>query len=192
MPMIVGHRVLLRGIVLAFLIYSAHAQSTAVTRVGERGSSATSFVVQVGLRDYFSAVLFESLASFQSAPARGGRPSRARNWERFSRFQSCPCAGRKVARHAIHCDPGCYRPAPRTGSTMARGRADLGMVRSKVFFSCGSDRRPSGPRPAASGQAGLGRAANARRAIERDPCPFGEGAAQEKIKFNSAYPLRSP
>jgi hypothetical protein len=48
------------------------------------------------------------------------------------------------------------------------------MVPAKAFLSCGSDRRPAGPRPAASGQAGLGRAANARRAIERGPRPFRE------------------
>ena len=60
----------------------------------------------------------------------------------------------------------------------------LGMVRSEIFLSCGSDRRPSGPRPAASGQAGLGRAANARRAIEHGPCPFGEEPPRGRLIFN--------
>ena len=62
----------------------------------------------------------------------------------------------------------------------------LGMVRSKVFVSCGSDRRPPGPRPAPSGQAGLGRAANARRAIEHGPRPFGEEPPTGRLILNRA------
>ena len=58
----------------------------------------------------------------------------------------------------------------------------IGMVQFEIFVSCGSDRRPSGPRPAPSGQAGLGRAANARRAIERDPHPFGEEPPKDMFK----------
>ena len=50
----------------------------------------------------------------------------------------------------------------------------IGTVLFAILLSCGSDRRPQGPRPAPSGQAGLGRAANARRAAERGPRPFGE------------------
>src|SRR5438552_649536 len=56
------------------------------------------------------------------------------------------------------------------------------MIMLDILVSCGSDRRPSGQRPAPSGQAGLGRAANARRAIERGPRPFGEEPPRERIK----------
>ena len=59
----------------------------------------------------------------------------------------------------------------------------FGMVRSKSFVSCGSDRCPQGPRPAPSGQAGLGRAANARRAIEHRPRPFGEEPPRGRLIF---------
>jgi len=45
----------------------------------------------------------------------------------------------------------------------------------RAASSRGSDRQPSGPRPA---QRGLGRAGPSARAIERDPSPQGEGAAQ--------------
>ena len=38
---------------------------------------------------------------------------------------------------------------------------------------------PNGSRPAASCQAGLGRAANVRRAIGRDPCQYGGGRPKE-------------
>jgi hypothetical protein len=62
----------------------------------------------------------------------------------------------------------------------------LGMVPARASLSCGRDRRPSGPRPAASGQAGLGRAANKSgpAPLGRAPrgraqsSPFGRGAAQ--------------
>ena len=64
--------------------------------------------------------------------------------------------------------------------------AMLGMVRSEIFLSCGSDRNPPGPRPAASGQAGLGRTANARRAIERASRPFGEKPPKRGLIFNGA------
>jgi hypothetical protein len=63
---------------------------------------------------------------------------------------------------------------PSTVLRLKEAVAIIGMVLLEVLVSCGSDRRPPGPRPAASGQAGLGRAANARRAIERGPGPFGE------------------
>jgi len=63
----------------------------------------------------------------------------------------------------------------------------LGMVQSEVLLSCGSDRQPLGPRPAASGQAGLGRGANARRAIERGPRPSGEEPPTRRLIFNSAF-----
>ena len=57
------------------------------------------------------------------------------------------------------------------------------------MVSCGSDRHPSGPRPAASGQAGLGRAANARRAIERGPRPFGEEPPRQTYKSKQALSM---
>jgi hypothetical protein len=69
--------------------------------------------------------------------------------------------------------------------------AMLGMARSEIFLSCGSDRRPPGPRPAASGRAGLGRAANARRAIERGPRPFGEEPPKRGPIFNGAFLMPS-
>src|SRR5581483_3881506 len=59
-----------------------------------------------------------------------------------------------------------------------------------IATGCGSDRQPSGPRPAASGQAGLGRAAKAGRAIERDPSPQGEGAAQERLPPTMRLPYQ--
>jgi len=60
----------------------------------------------------------------------------------------------------------------------------IGTVRSKILVFCGSDRRPRGPRPAPPGQAGLGRAANARRAIERGPRPFGDEPPRGRLIFN--------
>ena len=67
----------------------------------------------------------------------------------------------------------------------------IGTVLFTILLSCGSDRRPSGPRPAASGQAGLGRAANARRAAERGPRPFGEEPPTFKPKHTLSAARRS-
>ena len=64
----------------------------------------------------------------------------------------------------------------------------IGTVLVEDLLSCGSDRRPSGPRPAPSGQAGLGRAAIACRVIERDPSPLWRGAAQRRAKLNTSTP----
>jgi hypothetical protein len=50
----------------------------------------------------------------------------------------------------------------------------IGMVLVKGWFLAAAIVARQGPRPAASGQAGLGRAANARRAAERGPRLFGE------------------
>ncbi len=63
----------------------------------------------------------------------------------------------------------------------------IGTVLFAILLSCGSDRRPQGPRPAPSGQAGLGRAANARRAIEHGPRPFGEEPPVRWLIFNRAF-----
>ncbi len=67
----------------------------------------------------------------------------------------------------------------------------FGTVLFALLLACGSDRRPLGPRPAASGQAGLGRAANARRAIERDPRPFGEEPPTRWQIFNRVFLMPS-
>jgi len=73
---------------------------------------------------------------------------------------------------------------PSTVLRLQEAVAIIGTVRSNILVSCGSDRRPSGPRPAPSGQAGLGRAANARRAIERGPRPFGEEPPRARLISN--------
>jgi len=57
--------------------------------------------------------------------------------------------------------------------------AIIGTVQFTILLSCGSDRCPSGPRPAPSGQAGLGRAANACRAIERDLASSARGRPKD-------------
>lgn len=67
----------------------------------------------------------------------------------------------------------------------------LGMVLVKSSVSCGSDRHPPGPRPAPSRQAGLGRAANARRAIERSPRPFGEEPPDTRSSKRVVYCSRA-
>jgi hypothetical protein len=107
-----------------------------------------------------------------------------------------PAVRSSTARRArlSQCWPPLRRPPAGLGidrpSTVLRLREAvpiLGMVRSEILLSCGSDRQPLGPRPAASGQAGLGRAANARRAIERGPRRFGEEPPRRWPIFNSAF-----
>ena len=75
---------------------------------------------------------------------------------------------------------------PSTVLRLQEAVAIIGAVRFKILLSCGSDRQPLGPRPAASGQAGLGRAANARRAIERGPRLFGEEPPSRWLIFSCA------
>ena len=52
-----------------------------------------------------------------------------------------------------------------------------------------SDHNPNGSRPAASGQAGLGRAANVRRAIGRDLCQSA-GTAQRSDELGNVTSLK--
>jgi len=104
----------------------------------------------------------------QSSTARRARPSQG--WPPLRR----PPAGLGIDR-------------PSTVLRWQEAVTIIGAVRFKIVLSCGSDRRPAGPRPAASGQAGLGRAANARRAIERGPRRLGEEPPRRWLIFNSAF-----
>ena len=71
-----------------------------------------------------------------------------------------------------------------------------GMVLFELFVSCGSDRQPSGPRPAASGQAGLGRAASQSGPAPQGRSPRGRarssplrrGAAQRRDNSTLSTP----
>ena len=67
----------------------------------------------------------------------------------------------------------------------------IGMVRSRLFVSCGSDRRPSGPRPAASGLAGLGRAAQCSPRVRARSSPLRRGAAHSMANARSRIPRPS-
>jgi hypothetical protein len=78
---------------------------------------------------------------------------------------------------------------PSTVQRLQEAVTIIGMVLLEVFVPCGSDRRPRGPRPAPSGQAGLGRAANARRAIEHGPRPFGEEPPKRWLKSSGGCTL---
>ena len=111
------------------------------------------------------------------------KPSKAHLLVRPGSNLPVPAVRLSTARRArlSQCWPPLRRPPaglgidrPSTVLRLQEAVTMIGMVLFRILLSCGSDRRPSGPRPAPPGQAGLGRAANARRAIERGPRPFGE------------------
>ena len=107
--------------------------------------------------------------------ARRARTSRARTSQGWPLLQRPP-AGLGLDR-------------PSTVLRLQEAVTILGRILFTILLSCGSDRLPIGPKPAPSGQAGLGRAANPRRAIERDPRPFGVEPPKEGIKLNTAHSL---
>ena len=72
---------------------------------------------------------------------------------------------------------------PSIRNRYARRGCGIWIVSSEDRWHRPSDHNPNGSRPAASGQAGLGRAANVRRAIGRDPCQYGGG--RPKVLTNS-------
>ncbi len=90
------------------------------------------------------------------------------------------------------CRPPLRRPPaglgidrPSTVLRLQEAETIIGMVLCKVFVPCGSDRHPSWPRPAASGQAGLGRAANAGPRDRARSSPLQRGAAQRTANIQS-------
>ena len=78
---------------------------------------------------------------------------------------------------------------PSIRNRYARRGCGIWIVSSEDRWHRPSDHNPNGSRPAASGQAGLGRAANVRRAIGRDPCQYGGGRPKGRLQTGTSRPI---
>ena len=76
---------------------------------------------------------------------------------------------------------------PSIRNRYARRGCGIWIVSSEDRWHRPSDHNPNGSRPAASGQAGLGRAAIVCRAIGRDPCQYG-GTAERPVADGDVSP----